>query len=43
MMPVLGRGIFYATAIEQPHSFGGVGIVDEVVSVMLVGGVVVVR
>jgi AcrR family transcriptional regulator len=35
MMPALGRGIFSAAAIEQPHAVQDEKFVDEIVSIML--------
>ena len=35
MMPALGRGIFTAAAIEQPHAIEDEKFVDEIVSIML--------
>ncbi len=35
MMPALGRGIFTAAAIEQPHAVEDEKFVDEIVSIML--------
>lgn len=35
MMPALGRGIFTAAAVEQPHAVENEKLVDDVVAIML--------
>lgn len=35
MMPALGRGIFTAAAVEQPHAVESEKLVDDIVSIML--------